>query len=183
MSVLIFQPKADVSPNPVAPFVANLMEHIVAKWSRNNKKNWIGNPKDQSESMHIDNNLLTIWAWALMNNLNGAVDKDNPPTTKHFVWIKKHTPILTELVSKGKGPETTKDNKPPKSPTSPLPNLPLDTYPRDPSPPPHDTVEADAKEPDGAPPAPSSDVEAMRRQSKLVDTSYDSLILLRSLQA
>jgi hypothetical protein len=46
MSVLIFQPKVDVSINPVAPFVANLMEHIVAKWGHDDEKYWIGNPKD-----------------------------------------------------------------------------------------------------------------------------------------
>jgi hypothetical protein len=46
MSHLFVQPKADVTPNPVVPFVAKIMENIVRKWSRNDKKYWIGNLKD-----------------------------------------------------------------------------------------------------------------------------------------
>jgi hypothetical protein len=154
----------------VVPFVAALIKHIVAKWGCDNKKYWIGNPNDQLEPMHIDNNLLTIWGRALMHNQNATVNKDNPPKTKHFVWIKKHTPTLTELLSKGKGPKTTQDKELPKSP-SPLFNLPLDTYPRDASPVPSEAIESGAKEPTRAPPAPSSDIEVMPRQSKPVDTS------------
>jgi hypothetical protein len=42
----VFQPKANVSPNPVTPKVAELMEHIVKIWGCNDEKYWIGNPKD-----------------------------------------------------------------------------------------------------------------------------------------
>jgi hypothetical protein len=37
--VVLVQPKANVS----AKLVAQLMEHIVAKWGRNDEKYWIGN--------------------------------------------------------------------------------------------------------------------------------------------
>ena len=71
---MLVHPKADVLPNPVAPFVADIMEHIVSKWGHNDKKYWIGNRRDQSLSMHITNNLMTLWAWALMHKQNPAID-------------------------------------------------------------------------------------------------------------
>jgi hypothetical protein len=133
------------------------MQHIGAKWGRNDKKYWIGNLNDRSESMHIDNALLTIWRRALMHNQNQAVTKDHPPKTKHFVWVKKHTPTLKELIANAnvsKDPEAvqeTQDNDQEKSPT-PLPDEPPTEYPRDPSPLPDDPIEGIRNDPAPTPP-------------------------------
>jgi hypothetical protein len=158
------------------------MGNIVRKWGRNDEKDWIGNLKDQSLSMQISNNLFPIWARALMHDQNPEVTVNNPPNTKQFVWIKKHTPLLTELKSKGKEPEKTEDNKPSRSP-SPLPNLPLAAGPRGPSPLPDIPPGVLAKYPTPLPTAPGSDVEVVQRRNKTADTSYESPISLESSQA
>jgi hypothetical protein len=78
--------------------------------------------------MKIRNDLFPIWEQAPLHNQNPAVTLDWPPKTKQFVWIKRHTPMLTEIAANGQAPENAKDhtndnNKdvdPPRSP-SPLP--------------------------------------------------------------
>ncbi|PLW20714.1 hypothetical protein PCANC_07377 [Puccinia coronata f. sp. avenae] len=172
-------PKANISPNPVTPKVAKLMQHIVAKWGRNDEKYWIGNLKDQTKSMQITQNLFPIWAQALLHNHNPEVSLDHPPATKAFVWIKKHTPKLDEL--NGNPPDTTNDVEPPKSP-SVLPNIPLGDYPRDPSPLPENPLKDLEKGPSPAPPAPSSDIEVVQGSGNPEDTSYKSPIALDSSQ-
>jgi hypothetical protein len=116
------------------------MQHIVATWGRNDKKYWIGNLDDQTKLMQISNNLFPIWGRALLHNQNPDITLDHPPKTKQFVWIKRHTPMLTELAAQGQAPENTTDNpednnkdaEPPRSP-SPLPDNLLAGYLMDPS--------------------------------------------------
>jgi hypothetical protein len=156
------------------------MQHIVAKWGRNDEKYWIGNLKDQTESMQITQNLFPIWAQALLHNHNPEVALDHPPATKAFVWIKKHTPKIDEL--NGNPPDTTNDVEPPKSPSA-LPNNPLADYPRDFSPLPEKPLKDLEKGPSPAPPPPSSDIEVVQRSGNQEDTSYDSPIALKSSQA
>ncbi|PLW40512.1 hypothetical protein PCASD_08857 [Puccinia coronata f. sp. avenae] len=168
-----------------------LGNHIGAKWGRNDEKYWIGNLNDRSKSMHIDNALLTIWGRALMHNQNPAVTKDHPPKTKHFVWVKNHTPTLEELIANANGSkdpvatQETQDNNQEKSPT-PLPDEPPKEYPRDPSPLPDDPLEGIRNDAAPSPPASSSDVEVVRRKAtkgNTSHTSYDSPIALDSSQA
>jgi hypothetical protein len=102
--------------------------------------------------MQITNNLFPIWACALLHNHNPKVTLDHPPATKHFVWIKKHTPKLDEL--KGIAPENTDVEEPPKSPSS-FPNIPLGNYPRDPSSLPNKPLEELAKETSAPPQHPA----------------------------
>jgi hypothetical protein len=71
--------------------------------------------------MQITHDLFPIWARALLHNHNPGVTLDQPPATKHFVWIKKHTPKLTEL--KGVASENADVVEPPKSPGL-LPDIP-----------------------------------------------------------
>jgi hypothetical protein len=109
ITITFFQPKADVTPNPVTPFLAKLMDHIVAKWGRNNEKYCIGNLKDRSQLMHVDNAMLTIWARALMHNQNEDVTLDHPPSTKHFFGSISTSPRSKNSYPKGKalrGPRT-----------------------------------------------------------------------------
>ncbi|PLW29133.1 hypothetical protein PCASD_15996 [Puccinia coronata f. sp. avenae] len=191
--LLIGNPKANVTLNPVAPKVAQLMQHIVAKWGRDDEKYWIGNLNDQTESMQISNNLFPIWGRALLHNQNPDITLDHPPKTKQFVWIKRHTPMLTELAAQGQAPENTTDNpedhnkdaEPPRSP-SPLPDNPLAGYLRDPSRLPATHLEDNKEEEYPAPPPPSSDIEFLlqkAKHAKAKETSYDSPISLKSLQA
>jgi hypothetical protein len=183
--VVLFQPKANMSANPVAPKVAQLMEHIVAKWGRNDKNYWIGNLNNQTESMEIRNDLFPIWAQALLHNQNPAVTLDWPHKTKRFVWIKRNTPMLTKLAANRQAPENAKDhtndnNKdvdPPRSP-SPLPNNPLVGYLGDPNPLPKNRLQDNGQEESLVPPPPSSDIDFLLKQAK---TSYDSPISLESL--
>ncbi|PLW23469.1 hypothetical protein PCASD_13630 [Puccinia coronata f. sp. avenae] len=189
---LLGNPKADVTANPVAPKVAQLMQHIVAKWGRNDEKYWIGNLNDRTESMQISNDLFPIWGRALLHNQNPAVTLDHPPKTKQFIWIKRHTPMLTELAAQGQAPENTTDNpkdnnkdaEPPRSPSA-LPDNPLASYLRDPSPLPATRLQDNEEEESPAPPPPSSDIEFLRRKAKhakALETSYDSPISLEPSQ-
>ena len=79
------------------PYLVKLMNHIAQKWGRDDEKLWISHPDNNTLSMQITNDRLTIWARALLHNKNPEIDYDHPPTTKDFNWIKCHTPLMDEL--------------------------------------------------------------------------------------